>query len=310
MKGEYPSRSVVIGDNLEVLSAMNTDTIDLIYLDPPFNSKRNYTATKGSVADGAEFSDGWGRTSVDLAWRIKLARDHSATWELIQWIGKVNGKASFAYLAFLAVRLIELHRVLKDTGSIYLHVDPTSSHSLKMIMDSIFGEANYQNEVVWLYDNGGRAPGRYAKKHDVILYYSKVNGQQTFNTDDVRVPYNPTSNHLVYGTKRNGKHYKPHPMGKMLPDYWSIPPLNQCANDRTGWPTQKPIDLITLIVKASSKPGDVVLDPFAGSGTTLLAAEGQGRGWVGIERHEKAREVIQARFNELGEIATPRLAFF
>ncbi|MCY4259457.1 MAG: DNA methyltransferase, partial [Rhodobacteraceae bacterium] len=220
-----------------------------------------------------------------------------------------------AFLCFMAVRLMAMHRVLKPTGSIYLHCDHTASHYLKAIMDAIFGKNNFINEIVWYYESGGRSKSSYPKKHDVILWYQKTN-QKKFNADAVSIPrtecslcgtelakWNNLKRHIdsdgrVYRTiKTAGKVYTYYDDEPTLPtDVWlGINHLQQKDPERYGYPTQKPLALLDRIIRASSDEGDVVLDPFCGCATTLVAAERAGRQWVGIDLWGEAHEAVIKR---------------
>ena len=164
------NRTIFCHDNLEVLRGMNSRCVDLIYLDPPFNKKKTFTAPIGSSAEGASFSDIFREEDVKEDWLKDIKEDHYSIHELLNAVKNIEGKQSynFCYLAYMAIRLMECHRVLKDTGSLYLHCDPTMSHYLKLVLDCILGEKNFQNEVIWGYNVGGKSKKRWARKHDVI----------------------------------------------------------------------------------------------------------------------------------------------
>jgi site-specific DNA-methyltransferase (adenine-specific) len=185
-----------------------------------------------------------------------------------------------AYLVMMAVRLIHMRRILKPTGSIYVHCDPTASHYLKLLMDVLFGRANFQNEVIWSYGLGGSSWQRFSKKHDVILFYSK---QQRYHFDKPMVP--ATSQRL------KGKL-------KGATDVWEIPAINNMAKERVGYPTQKPLALLDRIIKASCPPDGIVLDPFCGCATTLVAAERLGRQWAGIDLSPLAVKLVKDRLKQ------------
>jgi site-specific DNA-methyltransferase (adenine-specific) len=165
------------GDNLYILNGMNSESVDLIYLDPPFNSKRTYSAPIGSKAAGASFDDMWTWEDVDKAYLERLANDYPALTEFIESIGKINGKSMMSYITYMVQRLIEMHRILKSTGSFYLHCDPTASHYLKIVLDEIFGKSNFRNEIVWQRMVGAKGsqfkPKKYGASSDVILFYVK-----------------------------------------------------------------------------------------------------------------------------------------
>ncbi len=145
----FAERTIWTGDNLEILRGLNSESADLIYLDPPFNSNRNYAAPVGSAAAGAAFKDTWTLSDLDVAWMGLIADEQPAMYQVLQTAGLTHGKGMQSYLCMMAVRLLEMRRVLKDTGSIYLHCDPTASHYLKLVMDSIYSAGNFQNEITW-----------------------------------------------------------------------------------------------------------------------------------------------------------------
>ena len=166
-----------------------------------------------------------------------------------------HSDSMFSYLLFMASRLKECYRVLKSTGSLYLHCDPYASHYLKQLLDCIFGWRNFRNEIVWSYGLGGSSKRCYSKKHDIILFYSKT---QNWTFDK---PLIPATSQMLKGKLKG------------LDDVWYIPTINNMAKERTGYPTQKPLKLLERIIKASSSPGDLVLDPFCGCATTCVASE-------------------------------------
>jgi site-specific DNA-methyltransferase (adenine-specific) len=202
-----------------------------------------------------------------------------------------------AYLVMMAVRLKELHRVLKPTGSIYLHCDPTASHYLKLLMDSVFGLKNFRNEIVWCHYGGGQSKRRFPRKHDILLFYGKGT-DVTFNADDVRVPYDSAYSATVFGKKGdpNQKIYGPNPKGKIPEDFWVI--NRPYGKERIGYPTQKPEALLERIIKASSNEGDIVLDPFCGCGTAISVAERLKRKWIGIDVTHLAVTLMKKRLQD------------
>jgi site-specific DNA-methyltransferase (adenine-specific) len=217
-----------------------------------------------------------------------------------------------AYLAMMAPRLIELRRVLKPTGSLYLHCDPTASHYLKLLLNAVFGPEFFQNEIIWCYEIGGRTKKRWARKHDTILFYSKTNEFQ-FDWSAVAEPRKPGTHMKVkidedgreYQEKRDAKSAKVYRYyvdeGTIPPDWWIGPQqINREAAERLGYPTQKPLPLLERIIKASSEPGDLVLDPFCGCGTTIAAAEKLKRRWVGIDITYLAVSLIKSRLTAMG----------
>ena len=177
----FADKTVWTGDNLDILRGLNSDCVDLIYLDPPFNSNRNYAAPVGSAAAGAAFKDTWTLSDLDVAWMGLIADEQPAMYQVLQTAGLTHGKGMQSYLCMMAVRLLEMRRVLKDTGSIYLHCDPTASHYLKLLMDSIYGQGNFRNEVTWRRTNAkGLAFKGYPRNADLLLYYS-VSDEYTWN---------------------------------------------------------------------------------------------------------------------------------
>ena len=288
--GQVLNRTIFTGDNLPVLRGINTASVDLVYLDPPFNSKKQWSAPIGSKAAGAAFKDTWTLSDVDEVWHDQLRAVNPRLHDVILAARAAGGDSTMSYLLMMAPRLLELKRVLKDTGSIYLHCDPTESHALKLMLDTIFGRGNFRNEIVWCYSSGGASKTRFAKKHDVILVYA-VGQQPVFNTQ--RVPY-------TSAMSTDPKHaHKFHPDGKIMLDWWAdIPIINPQARERVGYPTQKPVALLERIISASSNPGDVVLDPFAGCATAAVAAERLGRQWIGIDISPKAAELVELRLVE------------
>ena len=167
----FKSRTMWTGDNLPIMRGMNSESVDLIYLDPPFNSNRTYSAPIGSEAAGAVFKDTWTLDDVDLAWHGEIAEQNPAVYSVIGAAGEVHGKGMKSYLIMMAVRLLEMLRVLKETGSIYLHCDPTASHYLKLLMDSVFGQSNFMNEVIWKRTSSHNSAKRWGPVHDTILFY-------------------------------------------------------------------------------------------------------------------------------------------
>jgi site-specific DNA-methyltransferase (adenine-specific) len=291
------------GDNLYVLYGLNSNLADLIYLDPPFNSKRLYSAPVGSRAAGASFKDMWEWKDVDEYYLETLAEDYPVIKNFIDTIGVIHGKAMAAYLTYMAQRIVEMKRILKDTGSLYLHCDPTASHYLKGLLDTVFGKDSFRNEIVWCYRGAGYPKKDFGRRHDIILRYSKTQ-DYTFNLDAVREEYaEATKERFAYyiGNKRKGKDFGTqalHPLGKQPDDWWQIQPIAPSAKERTGYPTQKPLALLHRIVKASSNPGDIVLDPFCGCATTCVAAQQLGRKWIGIDIEKQSVRILVERLSD------------
>ena len=300
------NRTIFEGDNLDVMRGVNDACIDLIYLDPPFNSNRNYAAPIGSKAAGAAFKDTWDLTDVDEVWHNEIAETDLPLYKIIDASQYSHGTGMKSYLIMMAVRLLEMKRILKPTGSIYLHCDPTASHYLKTLMDCIFGNPNFRNEIVWAYRGGGVPKSDFARKHDIIFRYGKSD-VVIFNVDDVRVPYSQDSTDRLRYTARAFRssgtydNYQPNPKGKHPEDWWVMQPIMPSSHERLGYPTQKPLALLDRIIKASSNPGDVVLDPFCGCATTCIAAERLDRQWIGIDLSPMAVKLVEQRArNELG----------
>ena len=289
-------------DNLYVLNGMNSECIDLIYLDPPFNSKRLYKAPVGSKAAGAAFEDMWSWKDDDSALMVRLSETHPFLVDYITAIERIHSKAMMAYIAYMAQRLFEMHRVLKPTGSIYLHCDPTAAHYLKVVMDRVFGAKNFRNEIIWFYhDTPGRPKKDFARKHDTILRYTK-SGEWRFNADSVRIPILPASKER-YKTARTlgGRQYvggQSASQGKIPESVWQMPAVKRNARESTGYPTQKPLKLLGRIIQASSNEGDVVLDPFCGCATTCVAAQHLHRRWIGIDISETTGDLIRDRLKD------------
>ena len=333
------------GDNLPILREYIPDeSIDLIYLDPPFNSNRTYNVLfkqesgQDSEAQIAAFEDTWhwNQTAEETYHELVTA----APAHVGQMIGALRGfigqNQMMAYLVMMAARLVELHRVLKPTGSLYLHCDPTASHYLKIVLDTIFGVRNYQNEIVWKRTTAHNDPKRWGNIHDTLLFYTKSdnfkwNPVYTEHSDEYKARFrnidpdgrrwsddNLTAKGLSGGgytyeykgvtslwraplqtmerldaegrlhfTKRGGiriKRYLEDTPGIPIQDVIAdIFPINSQAAERLGYPTQKPVALLERILQASSDPGDTILDPFCGCGTTIAAAQQLGRRWVGID---------------------------
>ena len=181
----FSDRAIWTGDNLDILRGLNSVSVDLIYLDPPFNSNRNYAAPVGSTAAGAAFKDTWTLSDLDVAWMGLIADEQPAMYQVLQAAGLTHGKGMQSYLCMMAVRLVEMRRVLTDTGSIYLHCDPTASHYLKLLMDSIYGERNFRSEIIWkrttAHNDGTQGRRQHGRVHDILFFYTRSD-QWTWNT--------------------------------------------------------------------------------------------------------------------------------
>ena len=315
------NRTLFIADNLEILRGINSDCIDLIYLDPPFNSKKQYKAPIGSPAEGASFKDIWTDEDIKFEWHGQIAEEHPELYQIIQASEAVYDKSMKIYLTAMAVRLFEMQRILKPTGSIYLHCDPTASHYLKLVMDALFGKQNFRNEIVWAYTQGGRGLKDFARKHDIVLRYTKSK-VFLFNANAIKIDYELVSSKSsdsftkvdengrfykeVFGANRKKKYRYYKDAGKVPYDWWTdIPQMTgrtaAARKERTGWPTQKPLALLHRIIKASSNEGDVVLDPFCGCATACVAAEQLGRHWIGIDISPSAEVITKIRLDDASE---------
>jgi DNA modification methylase len=298
-------------DNLFVLHGLNSASVDLIYLDPPFNSKRTYSAPIGTKSAGASFKDMWTWQDIDNAYLDKLIDKYPALVKFIQSIQEIHSKAMMAYITYMTQRLIEMHRVLKDTGSIYLHCDPTASHYLKIVLDEIFGRSNFLNEIIWSYQGTANPKKHFKRKHDIILLYAKNSDKHFFSDEGSSEEISDFSKSKFTKEDENGKYKEiKHKDGKIHKQYlrdqqrcqdvWQIPIINAMSKERTGYPTQKPLALLKRIIEASSKTGDLILDPFCGCATTCVAAQQLGRKWIGIDIETKAAEVLIERLEKDG----------
>ncbi len=175
-KPNWANRTIWTGDNLEIMRGMNSESVDLIYLDPPFNSKVSYAAPIGSKAAGAAFKDTWTLRDVDAEWINLIEAKHPSLYRVLLAAMTDSDKS---YLAYIAARLLEMRRLLKPTGSIFLHCDPTMSHYLKLVMDAVLGRKQFQNEIVWCYGGRGMSRTRFQRKHDIILYFGKGGGGES-----------------------------------------------------------------------------------------------------------------------------------
>ena len=302
----FENRALFHGENLDILRGMDSETVDLIATDPPFNKGRDFHATPDSLASGARFQDRWSwDRDIEGEWMDSIRDEAPDVWGVIDFAGNSYGEDMGAFLCFMGVRLMEMHRILKPTGSIYLHCDPTASHYLKAMMDGVFGRRNFRNEIIWAYRGGGVPKKAFARKHDIILSYAKNLALAPFNKQFVE--YSDASKKLVKSRGGVSIDNKPRDLdrGAAMPDWWSdINSLQTWSPERSGYPTQKPLALYERIIKASSNPGDVVLDPFCGCATTPIVAERLGRQWVGIDLWDGAYGMIQQRMADIG-LASP-----
>ena len=362
-KPNWKNQTIWTGDNLEIMRGMNGECVDLIYLDPPFNSKANYAAPIGSKAAGAAFKDTWGLSDINLAWHGEIKHEHPGLYDLLNATRLIHGDSMMSYLIYMAIRVMEMHRLLKPTGSLYLHCDPTASHYLKLALDAIYGARSFKNEISWRrtttkgdYKQGAT---NWPRVRDVLLHYSKDPGASCFSQqfkpydteyvnknyskveegtgrrymlDNIAAPGAGSRGHPSYefmgvsrywrynkekmqglldagriiqsapGRVPRYKRYLDEMPGVAIGDSWEDIQLVQAhSRERTGYPTQKPVALLKRVIEASSKVGDVVLDPFCGCATACIASEFLQRQWVGIDISEKAAELVETRMqDELG----------
>ena len=315
-------RALYRGDCLNILEEqIETESVDLVYLDPPFNSKSDYNLpfkVKDKTHKAVEvFKDTWawqdtpddsGLSDND---RLEALHRHPKLREIAFLIdfarqSDTPQNSMGSYILSMALRLQAIHNILKPTGSLYLHCDPTASHYLKLVMDSIFGKPHFQNEIIWCYERGSRSKSQFGRKHDVILFYSKTKNY-VFDSDAVRVERRKThmkvetdSEGRTWQVKKDAKSGKVYrystDVGVLCLDWWTgIQQLNRNEKERLGYPTQKPLALLERIIKASSNPDDVVLDPFCGCGTAVHAAESLGRQWIGVDISRFSVSLINER---------------
>ncbi|MEG8032885.1 DNA methyltransferase [Sphingomonas aurantiaca] len=310
-----PENHLFYGDNLAVLRKEVADeSVDLIYLDPPFNSNANYGILfkepdgKSSNAQIEAFEDTWhwNERAEDAFDQVQRSGNTKAFDLLNAMRGFLGDNDMMAYLAMMAVRLLELHRVLKPTGSLYLHCDPTASHYLKLLLDATFGKRHFQNEIIWSYRRWPSVSHRFQRMHDCLLFYTKRESGNLFNT--LTGPPSPSSQKRWKGALqkvtftaagvRNPTLESGVSLGVAMNDVWDIPIIAPVSKERLGYPTQKPVALLERIIAASSNEGDVVLDPFCGCGTAVHAAEKLGRQWIGIDVTHLAISLIEKRMKD------------
>ncbi|WP_017292734.1 DNA methyltransferase [Geminocystis herdmanii] len=309
------------GDNLDVLRRhIKDETVDLCYIDPPFNSKRNYNQIYNNIgkedrAQAQAFIDTW--TWDDLAnYGLAEIKENyhgkftQQTIDLICGLDKVLGKGSlFAYLVNMTLRIVEIHRVLKPTGSFYLHCDPTASHYLKLVLDTIFCSqgGDFRNEIIWSYKKWAVAEKTFSKNHDIVLFYNKNANKILFNVLlQERAPSTLKrfgKKKIVSGHDETGKRIPSQTTnedstGVKMSDVWDIPIIAPSSKERLGYPTQKPKALLERIIKASSNEGDVILDAFCGCGTTVEVAQLLDRKWIGIDITYQSIGVIIKRLED------------
>ena len=297
----FKNRTVWIRDNIDVLRGINSDSIDLIYLDPPFNSKANYAAPIGSKAAGAAFKDTWSLSDVDVEWVNLLEAKQASLRRVLLAPESANDRS---YLTYMAERLLEMYRILSPSGSLYLHCDPTMSHYLKLVLDSIFGRDNFRNEIIWAYAGGGIPKQDFPRKHDIIFRYAKTSSAYY---SPVYRPYSPGTQQRGR-TAVKGKYFETglNPKGTPVNDWWTDVAKITSPTDpeKVGYPTQKPVALLRRILSASvpkirdEDDAPIVLDPFCGCATTLVAAEDYGCRWIGVDISEVAGRLVRERLHD------------
>jgi site-specific DNA-methyltransferase (adenine-specific) len=271
--------AVVHGEALDLLRALPDGSVDLGYVDPPFNTGRTRRGERLTVVRDAAAGDRTGFAGRRYATTRAAGQSYPDTFE--------------DYLGWLRPRLEETRRVLAPHGALYFHIDPRESHYCKVLLDELFGRDCFLNEVVWAYDYGARSTRRWSSKHDVILVYVRDPGRYHFDVGEVqRIPY------MAPGLVTPEKAVR----GKLPTDVWwhTIVPTN--SRERTGYPTQKPLGILTRVVQASSRPGDLVLDWCAGSGTTGVAAYNCGRRFLLVDDSAEAVAVMRTRLRDIPDV--------
>ncbi len=305
------------GDNLGILKNkyyFKEDSVDMIYLDPPFNSQATYNVLfkevggQKSKAQKEAFTDFWNWDEQSATTLNYLITNKEVKPEVKKLLGALlsflGNNDMTAYLVMMTVRLIEMQKVLKDTGSLYLHCDPTASHYIKLILDAIFGEENFKNEIIWAYRTGGAGKKHFARKHDIIFFYSKSDKCKFYPLKERRY-YNKSFFSPLQD--KEGRYYADVLLRDVLEEEInivnddgeiqtiSVKPVLNVSKKRLGYPTQKPTGLLEILIRASSIKGEVILDPFCGCGTTIDAAEELDRNWIGIDITHLAINLIKQR---------------
>jgi site-specific DNA-methyltransferase (adenine-specific) len=270
-----PAEGVLLADNLDVLRGLPETCLDLVYIDPPFGTGQVQRLRSIRTGRGPGRRVGFGGRLYPF--EVVSAHEYRDDMSLEE------------YLSFLYERLSEVHRALKPSGSLYLHLDFHAVHYARLLLDELFGPEHFLNEVIWAYDFGGRARDRWARKHDNILWYAK-SSRWTFNRDDIdRVPYMAPG---LVGPQKAAA-------GKLPTDTWWMTIVPTSGAERTGYPSQKPLKLLERVVRASSNTGDLVADFFCGSGTTGVAAKRLGRRYLLVDNNARAVEIARRRLAAL-----------
>ena len=308
----FRNRTLFHGDNLKFLQAIDSGMVHLIATDPPFNKSRDFHATPDSLAAGGKFEDRW-RYDKDVhpEWIDAIKDDQPAVWSVIDTANEIHkkkgkqkedGSDMGAFLCYMGVRIMEMHRILCENGTIYLHLDHTASHYLKAMMDAIFGKQNFRNEIVWCYSGGGIPRKDFPRKYDRILRYTKGN-DYTFHVE--RKPYKENTQEVGIHSTYSGPDNKIDlARGTPITDWWTdIPTVTGWSPQNYGYRTQKPLALYERIIRASSNEGDIVLDPFAGCATTVVAAELLNRQWIGMDIWDGAHKAVVQRLITVSKLS-------
>jgi site-specific DNA-methyltransferase (adenine-specific) len=269
---------IFFGDNLPILQSLSSESVELIYIDPPFNTGKNQQRTQIKT------------TRSESGDRVGFSGQRYKTLQ----IGTKGYQDVFDdYLAFLEPRLVEANRLLAPHGTLYFHIDYREVHYCKILLDQIFGRDRFLNEIIWAYDFGGRSKKKWPAKHDNILVYVKDPKNYTFNTEDIdRIPYMAPG---LVGPEKAAK-------GKLPTDTWWHTIVGTNSKEKTGYPTQKPLGILHRIIRASSNPGDTVLDFFAGSGTTGVSCLELSRQFILIDNNPQSLEVMARRLRGVPDI--------
>ena len=381
------NRTLFIGDNIDPLRLMPTASVDLIYLDPPGNTGRTYSATSRAKVRGVSFKDTWSLADIDDEWFFALEVYHPPVYQAIRTANIVHGAPMAAYLTFMAIRLREMKHILKPAGSIYLHTNPGVSGYLRVVMDALFGQQNFRNEIVWRRPSARMGSRRWQPIHDTILFYTGGRDRTRWNQvpqeqfadywtrhyrledeygryqavplinrglregdqgDEWRgiwpardgnhwnislrilrtaypeidhVEWLSTQEKLELLDKAGLIHWPPRgsvPRQKIYADMnegtqvqdliMYVDSLDHSSTEGNGWPTQKPEALLDLLIRVSSDPEDVVLDPFCGSGTTCVVAERLDRHWIGMEQAPQAGAILSERLQRVSKGVIPHIA--
>ena len=305
--------TLIYGDNLDILREWSKKDpfIDLIYIDPPFNSKRNYNilyedlvrskvnGDKNTALKEA-FKDTWSNVEISKELNELMGLGNLRIYHFLVNNRSIFTSSQMSYLTMMALRIYYMRKVLKESGSFYLHCDPTMSHYLKILCDMIFGNKHFRNEIVWCYTGpGSHGMRQFNRKHDTIFWYSKTN-KWTFNSDKVRIPHKKSIS--LGGTSSKWMKDKTinlsekYASGKIPETWWNkFSPVGRIKKERLGYPTQKPEALLERIIKASTNEGDIIADFFCGCGTTIAVAQKLHRKWIGVDISHLAINLIEQK---------------